>query len=68
MDDIPIELLSEEQIARGRAIAHASFLRPERQNLAVACGLKPVPESLLEIEWRGLPPSDGRRCPKPEDP
>ena len=58
MDDIPIELLSEEQIARGRAIAHASFLRPERQRLAVSCGLKPVPKSLSEIEWRSLPTSD----------
>ena len=43
MNDIPIELLSEEQIARGRAIAHASFLRPERQKLAVSCGIKTGP-------------------------
>jgi hypothetical protein len=58
---VPIKLLSEGQIAHLRALAHASFLRPERQKLAAAYGLKPVPESLSDIEWRGLLQLDVRQ-------
>lgn len=46
-----IEPISEEMLSQLRALAHASFALPERQKLAAACGLSPVPDQLSEIEW-----------------